>query len=112
MSKNLTHAGGSNKTGIESNTAGQHDTQTPHHYLTLRGGRMTKVAGIAASCAPMIGVISAGVSALVLTTASPASAGRCTNIIGGPVCNRGGPPDDRPQSFTLNVDEDAEIGNG
>ena len=42
--------------------------QTPH-YLTLRGGRMTKVAGVAASFAPTLGSLGAGVSAIALGAA-------------------------------------------
>ncbi|NVO57391.1 hypothetical protein HW561_16470 [Rhodobacteraceae bacterium B1Z28] len=109
MSKNLTHPGKSNKNGIEDGTAGQQDTHPTHHYLTLRGGRMTKVAGIAASCAPMIGVIGTGIVAMVLTTASPASAGQCTNGIGGPECVNGVSPDDTPQSFLLGLNEVVDI---
>lgn len=76
------------------------DTQKRPEYLNvmLRGGRMTKVAGVAASFAPSLGVVgialSTGVSSVALgaaLTTTGAMAGSC--VLSGGVYECSGPAD-------------------
>ncbi len=69
-------------------------------YIRLRGGRMTKVAGVAASFAPSLGIVASGVSSIALgaalgvagltvTGAGGAMAGECnpTGLPGTFICS-------------------------
>ncbi|MEO0893043.1 MAG: autotransporter outer membrane beta-barrel domain-containing protein [Pseudomonadota bacterium] len=106
--RKLTFGGFKTSNTRQTGIAGKKPARRPHspHYtaLTLRGGRMTKVAGVAASFAPLMGQLALSVSAVAMgaaLTSSGAHAGSCALIAGVYTCS--GPADpvlDVTQSFT------------